>query len=188
MPIPPDGVVEMSAVEGNLVTLFPALAAVKGGPVLTWGDPILPGWASAGLAMTPTAVPGLADPVRVDAGGLGYCASLRDGRVYCWGVDIGWHAGRTPFLAFEQGPYEKVSASNNLCALKPTGHVECNDPLDHQVDLDGVADISAGSALCLLTQDQRVLCKGDNSEAQQGNGSLGGYVEELTEVPIPVLH
>jgi hypothetical protein len=37
-------------------------------------------------------------------------------------------------------------------------------------------------------QDQRILCKGSNAEANQGNGSLGGQVDELTEVPMPIPH
>lgn len=191
---PLSSAVEMSAVEveGNLVTLFPSLAAVDGGPVFTWGDPRMLGWGSPGMsspALIPSPVPGLADPVRVDSGKQSRCASLRDGRVYCWGSEIFADTAWEPFLAFEHGPYVKVGVAGHLCALRPTGHVECNDPWDQEVDRDGVADISSGvHSLCLLMQDQRVLCKGDNSEAQQGNGSIGGSVLELTEVPIPVHH
>jgi hypothetical protein len=193
VPLPLQFAVEMSAAPGNLVTLLPSVAAVRGGPVLTWGDPGALGWGPpklSGPALTPTSVPGLADPVRVDSGKTSHCASLRDGRVYCWGQELlPFKTAYAPFLAFEHGPYKKIGVSENLCALDTEGYVECFDPRDGDAEGDGIVDISSGvGTLCLLTQDQRVLCKGDNSEAQQGNGSLGGHVKELTEVPIPVLH
>lgn len=191
--VPLQFAVEMSAVEGNLVTLLPSVAAIEGGPVRTWGYRGALGWdtsAQSGSALSPQAVPGLADPLRVEGGDRSYCATMRDGRVYCWGQDIlPFERAFEPFLAFEHGPYEKISVSENLCALDVGGHVECFDPRDDDAEGDGIMDISAGfSTLCLLTRDQRVLCKGDNGEAQQGNGSVGGKVDKLTEVPIPALH
>ena len=184
--------VEMSAVDENLVTLLPSIAAVNNGPVLVWGYPGTLGRPVPQPAVnveTPLPVPGLIDPVRVEGGKLSYCATLRDGRVFCWGQEIlSATSVAEPFLAFEHGPYKKVGVSLPLCALSAAGRVECFDPLEHDTERDGVADISSGiGALCLLMQDHRLLCKGDNSEAQQGNGTLGGYSIDFSEVHLPVL-
>jgi hypothetical protein len=87
VPISPPSAVEMSQVELlPLVTLFPSLAAVEGGPVLTWGRVNVLGIEPPEPAFhvrAPLAVPGLVDPVRVDPGLRSYCVTQRDGRVFC---------------------------------------------------------------------------------------------------------
>jgi hypothetical protein len=94
-----------------------------------------------------------------------------------------------PFLAFDHGPYRKISASAYLCALSMTGRVECYDSRDQDAERDGVIDISAGVAsMCLLMQDHRVLCKGDNGDAELGNGTVGAGSVDLVEVHLPTLY
>jgi hypothetical protein len=187
--LPPLAPVEMWRVEANVVTLLPSVAAIQGGQILTWGSPHtlgVPPPETTVPIVDPQAIPGLLDPVRVEGGKLGYCATLRSGQVHCWGQQILGENTFVPFLAFEHGPYKKVAVSLDLCALRSDGQVECHGAFDQNAELGGVRDISGGIFdLCLLMDDGHILCKGDNSEGQLGNGTKGNDSKELVPVAIP---
>ena len=200
--LPLRAAVEMSTFGGTLVTALPSIAAIEHGAVVAWGAPDTLGRLMTTEPITtmrmPLPVPGLSDPLRVEAGKNSYCASLRDGRVFCWGTEIiSFERSPVPFVALEHGPYTKVAANDCLCGLLPEGRVECShDPPDalaaawyEDIERDGIADLSCGvGTVCHLTRDQRLFCKGDNSEAQQGNGILDGGVDNMTEVKLPALY
>lgn len=91
-PAPVPGVVGASAIAAGS---HHGLALVDGS-VLSWGE----------RSLSPTAVPGLLDAVRISAGGTHNLAQTSDGTVVAWGEDNYWgqlgladhHVGRTDWL------------------------------------------------------------------------------------------
>ncbi len=164
---------------------------------------------------TPVTVSGITDAIAVSAGGWHTCALLRNGTVRCWGdnergaIGDGSPTPANPFVRRPTPtPVEVVGISTavaleagifHTCVLLQDGRVECwgdnqffqlgNDPPANNasstpVTVNGVTSPAAlapgAEHSCVLLQDGRVECWGDNNFGQLGNGSERGIFNPPT--------
>jgi alpha-tubulin suppressor-like RCC1 family protein len=129
------------------------------------------------------------------------CALLTTGDVYCFGVNETGELGnntttnsKTPVQVELSGPAKQIVAGGfGACALLMTGQVQCwgegmfgqlgnggNADSLKPVNVSGLSQVlqisSNGGALstCALTASNTVLCWGDNTNDELGNGANGG--------------
>src|SRR6266550_4578050 len=112
---------------------------------------------------TPVTVSGITDAIAVSAGGWHTCALLRNGTVRCWGDN-------------ERGAIGDGSPTPaNPFVRRPT---------PTPVEVVGISTAVALEAgifhTCVLLQDGRVECWGDNNFGQLGNGSERGIFNPPT--------
>jgi alpha-tubulin suppressor-like RCC1 family protein len=106
---------------------------------------------TAGIALSPVAVPNLSNVTAIAAGDAHSCALLANGRVRCWGLNTSGQLG------------------DNSTTSSST-------PVD-VFNLSNVVAIAAGGALasshtCALQSDGRVQCWGANGSGQLGDNTL----------------
>ena len=111
----------------------------------------------AGVVPTPVAATGLSEAVALGAGGTQGCAILADGTQRCWGTDGPPRAAQVIFAMRTPTPL-------------PTPGVA------------GAAAVAPGLAHnCMLLRAGTVLCRGNNSEGQLGDGTF-----RTSRPPVPV--
>lgn len=131
-----------------------ACAASTTGGVQCWGDDssgqLGDGPSTAQFSASPVAVVGLPAPVTAVTAGLEFaCALTSSGDVYCWGRN------------------DRSELGDFAGASSPTPVLIDGLPQDIQ-------SIAAGqNFVCALTSGGAVLCWGDSSDGQLGNGSFG---------------
>lgn len=158
-----------------------------GGQIYCWGDGSagqLGGAASSAAALK---LP-VADAVRVAAGGLLTCAARRSGKVTCWGER--WigdpHLSRptAPVAPTEQYGADGISAlaagGAIGCGHGASGALECwswggdgDQTRAFQPDFEPllVRAVAIGTAhICAVRRDGHVVCWGDDSLGQSGDG------------------
>jgi len=137
-----------------------ACALMSGGTVKCWGGnrwgQLGSGASQVSSVPNAVAVPGLSGVASVIAGGSDTCAVLTDGTVKCWGMG------------------EIATGTNAILAINPTPTTVPG--------LTGVQTVTLGGAACALRMDQSIVCWGDNSSGQLGNGFVGG----IAPTPMPV--
>lgn len=102
---------------------------------------------------------GLVDVVAIDSGFGHVCALDRSGSVSCWGQD-------------ERGQLGEGAGSPDRCGGGTVQEIPCSR-LPVRVDgLEGVSAISAGRTHTCALRGGEVLCWGDDSEAQLGDGDV----------------
>lgn len=123
------------------------------------------------------------------AGGNATCAVVDGTQVQCFGEDFGGSPERQPFSVQPVA----VAVDRCVCALGDRGEVECvgstfglscegrhppgslqicvDDACTATID-DAVAVASAGDSSCALSASRGLLCWGDNSSAQLGDGTF----------------
>jgi alpha-tubulin suppressor-like RCC1 family protein len=129
------------------------------------------------------------------------CALLTTGDVYCIGVNETGELGNntttnstTPVQVQLSGPAKQIVADGfSACALLVTGQVQCwgagtfgqlgnggNADSSKPVNVSGLSQVlqlssnGAGYSTCALTTSNTVLCWGDNTNDQLGDGANGG--------------
>ena len=132
------------------------------------------------------------------------CAISKDGKVYCWGVNLQGQLGRegngstSPVQVTGLTNAVDITANGSFsCAVFSDGTVKCwgdnergtlgngetsdsSTPVD--VQISNVTQISAGSAhVCAIINDGTVKCWGDNQYNQLGDISL-----EMSNIPVTV--
>jgi len=138
---------------------------------------------------------------QISAGGYISCGVGGDDSVYCWGAGSAGGLGNgatsdqaTPVRVLG-GPYVSVSAGRqHACAVTIDFTVECwgintygqlgdgattNSASPVTVQLPSGAQawqVHAGDLVtCALMTDQRIMCWGDNTHGELGQGSMGGF-------------
>lgn len=106
-------------------------------------------------------LPRRTDVLRIATGVGASCALREGGRLTCWGLEVGW--GRRPMLP----------------AHAEWEHLE---PVDI-VTIPGAIDVGLGSHWCVLLDDGRVMCWGNNCAGQLGTLGDGG----LHRTPDPIV-
>ena len=165
-------------------------ALTAAGGVACWGDNSV-GQLGDGITtrrLTPTTVPGvLAGTAAVAAGGMHTCVLTAGGGVACWGYGTG--AVPTPVSGLASGVAAIETGSFHTCAITTGGGLACwgENPFGQLGDgtttsrlvpaavsglSSGVVAIAAGGGhTCALTAAGSVLCWGDNSVGQLGDGT-----------------
>jgi alpha-tubulin suppressor-like RCC1 family protein len=114
---------------------------------------------------TPYVVSNLSGVTQIAAGADFACALLQNGTVQCWGNNAYDELGNSGVTGSCQG-------SDNVCSSSPV-------PVS---GVSGATAITAGSDFgCALTQNGQVLCWGEDSLGQLGNGTT---TPSLTAVPV----
>jgi alpha-tubulin suppressor-like RCC1 family protein len=114
--------------------------------------------AQTDVCVEPVPVPGLTGVTAISAGVYHTCALLSGGTVKCWGEDfLGTLGNGTMIGAGDPTPVQVCADST------------CASPLS------GVTAISAGySSTCALLTNGTVVCWGDNSHGELGDGTTTG--------------
>jgi alpha-tubulin suppressor-like RCC1 family protein len=129
------------------------------------------------------------------------CALLTTGDVYCFGVNETGELGngtttnsQIPVKVDLSGPAKQIVADGfSSCALLMTGQVQCwgsntsgqlgngtNADSSTPVNVSGLSQVlqissnGAASSICALTASNTVLCWGDNTNDELGDGVNGG--------------
>jgi alpha-tubulin suppressor-like RCC1 family protein len=159
---------------------------------------------------TPMLVPGLATGARaVTAGGEHTCALRTDGTVLCWGDNFYGQVGDgttpprfspTPVTGLGAGQRSVAAGDSHTCAVTHGGAVSCwgsnwagqlgdatTTPRFTPTPVSGldggVAEVAAGgSHTCALTSGGAVVCWGDNTWGQLGDGTT-----TARPTPVPVV-
>ncbi len=154
-------------------------------------------------------VPGLGSGVLTISAGFNHnCAISTGGRVECWGSNTNSQGGSpAPVTIFDMfSGMQAVSAGTaHNCALSNAGEVRCWGNNEHgqlgdgtttsawmPVQVTGLASgvqaVAAGERhACALTSAGGVLCWGDNSSGQIGDGTLPGVPLPQTVLQSPSL-
>lgn len=159
-----DGMVDLSMAPGFSCARF------ADGSVRCWG---INNFGQLGLGtidsdrhFVPTVVPGVSGAVQLSAGGRSACVRMASGRVLCWGGNVVGEIGDgtrinrpspTPVMNLSDAVLISVSHTNNLTP-------------------------SAGANVCALRQNGRVVCWGDGSGGQLGDG-----LRMRSSVPVEVV-
>jgi alpha-tubulin suppressor-like RCC1 family protein len=176
-------------------------ALTSAGSVICWGnnDAGQLGDGTMVKKNTPVEVVGLTDSVRaITAGGAHTCALATTGGVKCWGANDSGQLGNgteanaslpVDVFSLTDGIIAIEAGGHHTCALTSSGAVKCwgenedgqlgdgstvdkNTPVDVMGLARGVRAIAAGGYhTCAVTSTGRVLCWGDNSQGQLGNGA-----------------
>jgi hypothetical protein len=178
-------------------------ALTTGGGVKCWGansDGQLGNGTLTGSAM-PVDVTGLASGVAAVAAGFYHtCALTTGGGVKCWGFGIG--AGTTPndVAGLTSGVTAVSGGGAHACALTSKGGVKCwginsagqlgdgtttnsTTPVAVSGLTSGAAAVSAGFLhTCALTASSAVMCWGENSGGQLGNGTTADSTTPMEAV------
>jgi len=152
----------------------------ESGEVLCWGYRTKPSTMNGqpinttdGL-VTPAPVPGITGAVQVVEDLNQTCAVLRTRELFCWDRD-----GETPKPVLKKG-YGEVTrffaGQGGTCARHDTGEVVCAgggyDTASPDEAMNGAAGLTVGySFQCVLRDDGRVLCRGDNEVGELGDGT-----------------
>jgi alpha-tubulin suppressor-like RCC1 family protein len=172
--------------------LFHTCALRVGGKVACWGQGFSGQVGETGesaISATPVDVPGLANIVGIDAGGLFTCALRRSGSVWCWGsngageLGDGTRGGSHPVPQRVPGIRDAIDLSagdRHACVVLRNGGVRCwGVNFQGQIG-DGTkvrrlrrvavetpskaAAVSAGGGVtCALLVDATVACWGENN-------------------------
>ena len=161
---------------------------------------------------TPTQVNNLSTATDITAGDQYACAVLRSGAIQCWGRNTKGQLGNGSKMnsdipvqvnGLTHGVVSVAAGASATCALLATGAVQCwgsnnvgqlgiglaNDSelTPQQVSglTNGVVGLSVGDQnACALLNNGAVMCWGDNTYGQLGNGASGPGV--FSTVPVPV--
>ena len=109
------------------------------------------------------------------------CALLQSGSVRCWGTNgamlgaaTGSNVAAPPVAGLEDAAYISVGYGT-ACAVRRTGAVVCwGSALAGGALVPGITNatqVSAGPHTCVRTADSKVLCWGNNSHGEFGNGT-----------------
>ncbi len=177
----------LSGVRGIAAATDATCALLADGTVSCWGfrlhdyavDHLAPGDTA-----TPETVAGVADVVEIVAGQMHFCARRSDGRVLCWGNDLGLDPGtpglgaQRPFLLSNlTGVAALFAGGDVVCAVDGSGDATCGGLLSSASTpqppdlgaLHNVADISASTThLCVTDAAGTLQCWGDNVFASMG--------------------
>jgi alpha-tubulin suppressor-like RCC1 family protein len=159
---------------------------------------------------TPVGVVGLSSGVSaVAAGGSHTCALTQTGGVLCWGYNQ-WNGNPTGMAipvgvaGLTSGVLAIAAGDHHTCALTQDGGALCwgendygqlgdgtftdsNSPVGVVGLPPGVRAIAAGGDhTCALTQEGGVLCWGDNSYGQLGNGAINDQPPFGSPTPVEV--
>jgi hypothetical protein len=127
-----------------------SFARMSDGTVTEWG---VTGFSNN---VTPIVAPSLTTVASIASGNSFACAVKTDGTVWCWGYN---------FSGGNLGPNVAV----NAWAMTPV-------QIPVSTGYGPVVDISAGQAhVCVVTSGGYLLCWGDNTKGQFGNGTTGTY-------------
>ena len=207
-------------------------ALTVSGAVLCWGDrtsgQLGDGGSITGSQSGPATVSGIdgvnLKATEIAAGDYFSCAILQSGEVRCWGDDSGGQLGdggsgtqNAPVsVSGIDGVSQKAIAiatgASHSCAILQSGQVLCwgdnsygqlgdgsgmSQPAPSQVfGIDGITQkaisIAAGTVhSCAVLDSGQVLCWGDNSYGQLGDGSSFDFITTGTftpsAVPVPVV-
>jgi len=160
--------VDVSGLTSGVVAIstgaYHACAILSGGAVKCWGSNRTGqlGDGTTTDSLIPVDVVGLiGDVVEIQSGRFFSCARMRDGRVMCWGTGIG---------LLDHG---KTCSPNGICA-KPVEIDALKEP---------VVSLAVGdSHVCVVTDTGNVLCWGDNTYGQLGDGTT-----RYRETPVEVI-
>src|SRR5205823_15129451 len=122
------------------------------------------------------------------------CGLARDGRTYCWGMDLGWGVlGRrgaqssSPLLIADAPRFQSLSVGGyHICGLTPDGTAFCwggggmgqlgdgraagdAQPVRAETSVRFASISAGGSHTCALTADGAAYCWGSNTSGQLGN-------------------
>jgi alpha-tubulin suppressor-like RCC1 family protein len=196
--------VDLSAPAAQLTAGRGHTCALADGAVVCWG--VGRDGQTGRLAQLATApgtidLPGTATAVA--AGDAFTCALLEDGSAWCWGRNRSGALGRgdqtsgpEPRRVAGRSPYVQLSAGAfHTCGVVEDGRLECWGGDDdgaysgswtagaharspYPVEVRGsVRAVAAGAgSTCLITDDRRTLCWGQNTWGQAGIGRAGGPV------------
>ncbi len=129
-------------------------AAVAGGSAMCWG------WNSSGqlglgssdsTAPRPVLVPGLGQVEGIHGGRFHTCANLRNGFAQCWGSNLYGELGTS---TYRSGPTTRIPYFYVFGLYGTVEHL--NTGLNHA---------------CALLSDRSVMCWGNNSDGQLGDGT-----------------
>jgi alpha-tubulin suppressor-like RCC1 family protein len=149
---PPRASVVTDAVEVAL-SEYASCARLRSGRVQCWGLNIYGQWGngtvSSSPALVPRDVPTISDAVELVAGGHSFCVRRASGRVVCWG--------------------RNVSAQLGIGVISP------NNPTPTEVaGLTDAVEITANMGhACARRESGRVVCWGNNTSGQAGDGTSG---------------
>lgn len=163
---------------------------------------------TAFLALTAFAAPAMAENGLIASGSYHTCALASNGAVRCWGdnstaeLGVGTNAARaapTQVAGLGAGVQAVAAKSDFTCAVTATGAVKCWGNNNHgqlgdgttaqrrtPVTVTGLASgvqaiAAANTHTCALTSAGAVLCWGDNTHGQLGDGTT---TQRLTPVPV----
>ncbi len=145
------------------------------------------------VSTTPVDVVGVSDAIDIAANGLVGCAVLGDGRVTCWGIQVGDGSTGISLPTLVPSISNAVAASANgshVCLLLADGLVSCwgtnyggqfgVGDRDTRLrptmvaGLDQVVEIAAAPLYtCARRADGSARCWGYNASGQLGNGEVG---------------
>jgi alpha-tubulin suppressor-like RCC1 family protein len=128
------------------------------------------------------------DVVQVSAS-LGICALLGDSTVTCWGRYVPGGAISTRKIVGLVGVAAMAPRfDDHVCVLMNDGSVRCWDSPETPFTIAGLGPASTLAVAvgfgtsCALLADHTVVCWGDNSDGQLGDGGA----EQESSVPVPV--
>ena len=180
-----------------------ACAVTMDGSVWCWGqrsalDPVdAVGCDPQPCGGRPSRLLGVPPAVQVAAGTTGTCALLRDGALFCWGLQVNALQSqsredpRRPILPAAQAVSATVQTTPSFCALGRDQRVSCWGHLNIPVrglyrstfpaievpQAAGTQMLSVGSLnTCVIGIRGAVLCWGSNSDGQLGLGHTGADV------------
>jgi alpha-tubulin suppressor-like RCC1 family protein len=205
----PVTVTSLSGVRAISAGLFHACALLSSGTASCWGDNAYGqlGDGTTTSSTTPVPVTNLSGVVAVSAGDYHSCALLSNGTIACWGENSFGQLGNgtrtnspTPVAVTNLTGAAAVSVGLlHTCALLLNGTAECWGQNRHGElgngttssfsstpvavsNLSGVTGLSVGDAhTCALLSGGNVVCWGNNSYGQLGNGTTG-----ISTLPVAV--
>ncbi|HJX63558.1 MAG TPA: hypothetical protein VJ860_06360 [Polyangia bacterium] len=126
------------------------------------------------------------------------CALFQSGQVRCWGTNgamLGASTGSNVAAPPIAGLQDAVNISvgyGTACAVRATGAVVCWGPLlpgggssDMPVLIPSITNakqVSAGAHTCVRTADSKVMCWGNNSHGEFGDGTTSTTATSVPEV------
>jgi uncharacterized protein (TIGR03437 family) len=170
----PTGKGSLSGIVAIAAGQYHTCAITSAGEALCWGDnaegELGIGSQPQSPLDTPQAVTGLSSGVSTITGGSYFtCAATSSGAARCWGTALSGVLGAGNSVNGSFTPVPVVDPAGNA-------------------PLSGVAAVSAGyENACALTNKGAVLCWGNDSAGQLGNGTDGSTGVNESNVPVEVL-